>query len=514
MTARRRGSEASPPYAVGLGLDERLGAWGFNPGLLRWFWWGLTREVQPCADGVELLGVLPVDGALELLCSDGELRRLAPLELMRASPSRSLERSAGETTRLGRPELLAGATTFVAEDVRHRLVGTVRGTVVRVDVTTGETRVVSARPHLGPLRQVLALEAGLLLIGERGGPELVERHDGGLRGALPAWSRGPARANPASGSSVVVAGTADGHRRFAQWDLSDVSPGRQTFPVGLSSVTVDPSGEQAVVAGAEGFVARWALSAPAVTTLALGLTQVVKSVALSPGATRLVVGAVGLPGIALVEGERVERLSALPAMRRVGWLADGTGWALGYELGPLLHDTTRWLDAPPPSARQWVDGSTTSDGAGVVMLDASGDVSVATRASLAHVFSAPGASAVVARSVAGPFFTAHDGVVRASTGERVRLDEGFVTALALSADGRWLAIGSSTGALLVASAADLRVVARAPLHRDRIAGIAFSREDLLVTVGWDRVARAWSLAPLRAPPQPNAVAARWGLPSP
>lgn len=496
----------APRYAVGLGLDVELGAWVFNPGLLRLTWLGLTRELVPCAPRAELLGALPHRGALELLCSDGELRRVTPWQLLSAPVgpgwSQLADVAGVERVRVWPSALLAGATTYVADGEASRLVGTVRGTVVRVSLLTGEVRTVAARAHLGPLRQVLPLREGLLVVGERGGPELLDARDGLPKVSLPEWTRGAAWAEH---DDVVLHG-----QRRSRWAFSGAAAGRWTAPVGLAAVALSDDGTSALLSGADGFVARWRPQEGHVDVRQLGLSQVVKSVALSHDGRGLV-GAVGLPGVLLLEGDRSSQVSAVPAMRRVGWLAPGVGWAVGYELGPYFLEGARLNDGSALS-RPWIDASGTTSGDGLVLLDADGAVFVATRDGVTAHAPWPGASLVAASSVSGPLYFARGAEVHATSGPRLSLTEGFVTALSLSPDARWLAVGSSQGTLLIYDAATLELRARAPLHRDRISGIAFSKRGTLATVGWDRQARVWSLAPLLDAPTPADVAARWGFP--
>ncbi len=496
----------APRYAVGLGLDAALGAWVFNPGLLRLTWLGLTRELTPCARGAELLGALPHRGALELLCSDGELRRVTPWQLMSAPVGPGWPQLADvagvERVRVGPAALLAGATTYAFDGTASRIVGTVRGTVVRVSLFTGEVQLVASRAQLGPLRQVLPLREGLLVVGERGGPELLDARDGLPKASLPEWARGAAwREN----EDVVLHG-----QRRARWTFAGAAAGRWSAPVGLAGASFSGDGASALLAGADGFVARWHATESHVDVRPLGLSQVVKSVALSDD-ERGLVGAVGLPGVLVLEGERASRVGAVPAMRRVGWLAPGVGWAVGYELGPYFLDGAR-MDDSVALARPWIDANATTSGDGLVLLDADGEVFVATRGGATARPPQPGASLVVASSITGPFYFARGAEVHSTSGARLSLAEGFVTALSLSPDARWLAVGSSQGSLLIADAATLQLRARAPLHRDRVSGIAFSKRGTLVTVGWDRQARLWSLAPLLEVPTPAEVAAKWGFP--
>lgn len=495
----------APRYAVGLGVDPRVGAWVYNPGLLRLTWLGLTREVVPCAPLTELLGAIADEGALELLCSDGAVLRVTPWQVMSAAmrPLRLQLSGVPElhASRLVSAALLGGATTYVRVGPQTRLLGNVRGAVLRVHLDTGVVSHLSMRSHLGAVRQLLRSPDGVLVVGERGGPELLSASDGSLQASLPDWARGTAWEEA---GALWLHG-----RRLSQWRLRDVGPGRWSAPVGLSTVSVSDDGRAVAVGGADGFIANWSPQNGATAVRSIGVTQAVKGVSLSGDGAEMLVGAVGMPGVALLVDEATTRVPALPAMRRVGRLADGTPWALGYELGPYFLVGGQ-LDEQRVEARPWIDGSTTASGDGVVLLDADGHAFVATRAELRPLGDRPGASSVVGSSTAGPFFFAKDSTVETSGGARLEV-EGFVTALALSPDASWLAVGTSQGALLIYDAASLRPIARASLHRDRVSGIAFSRAGTLVTVGWDRQVRNWSLAPLDRLPAPEEVAARWGF---
>ena len=516
----------APRFASGLGLDTRLGlAWAFNPGLFHVFGAGETRAMVPCGPRVELFGVLVHEGVLAMLCSDGVLPRLEPGEWLAwvsgaqpphfayevvagDLPAREAAVRAAEPAVLPRlppgrwrPGGLKAITTVVQEAPSRWLLGNVSGVVSRLELPAGDVTALAARAGIGPVRQVLPLAEGrLLVVGERGAPQVLDASSGALVTALPHWAWGRGRAQ---GAELVLTG-----RQRSTWRLDRLAPSQLEWPVGLASVSIDRAGRTAVVSGAEGLVSRWSLLDGRVTPMPLGLRQVVKSVALSPSGDALSLGAVELLGIHVERGGQVQRLPTDGAIQRVGWLAGGQGWALGYSGG--LHffegETVRALAAD----HHWIDASGVADGSGVVLLDAQGSVVMATPQGVTEVASRPFAQLVVASGLAGPFITAR-GATLSSGAASWSLTEGVVTALALSPEGRWLAVGDSTGALSIYEGPAWQLRARASRHEDRVSALAFSAEGTLVSAGWDRRTALWNLAALADPPDPVLVERGWGV---
>ncbi len=122
----------------------------------------------------------------------------------------------------------------------------------------------------------------------------------------------------------------------------------------------------------------------------------------------------------------------------------------------------------------------------------------------------PTAALVVAPTPTGPFITAHGAEVRTG-GTTLRVPSGFVTALALSPDARWLAVGDSAGALSLYEAPGWTLRARAARHQHRVSALAFSDEGTLVSASWDHRALRWSLAPLSQPLDVRETEAAWGM---
>ncbi|MEZ4399868.1 MAG: serine/threonine-protein kinase [Kofleriaceae bacterium] len=85
-----------------------------------------------------------------------------------------------------------------------------------------------------------------------------------------------------------------------------------------------------------------------------------------------------------------------------------------------------------------------------------------------------------------------------------------VTALALSAAGDWLAVGTGTGVVELRRTSDGAVVARLASHAHRITGLWFAGAAV-ITAGVDGTVRRHDLAPLTASPAQlaAAAAARW-----
>ena len=370
------------------------------------------------------------------------------------------------------------------------------GAVLSVDDV--EQQVLSLRTSRGAVRQVVPLSGDrLLVVSEREGPEVLAS-TGAHVASLPRWASGHARRD---GALVELAG-----HQHSRWSLEALTPPRTEWPVGLASVSVASDGREVAVGGADGVVGRWVLASGAQRTVDVGLQQVAKAVALGPRG--LVAGGVGMNGLYVERAGVGHHVPTPAAVQRLGWLADGTGWALAYEVGPVFVDGER-LDESVAQRRHWIDASTTADGAAIVLLDARGEMVTASRRGVEAKGTAPGATLIVAPTATGPFITARGAEVATPAGPR-RLPT-VVTALALSPDARWLAVGDMAGALSVYAAPDWRLVARASRHLQRVSAIAFSRGDVFVSVGWDRRALRWSLAPLMRSSSVTEVEAAWGM---
>lgn len=517
----------APRFSSGVGLDARLGiSWAFNPGLLYLFGPGGSRELVPCPPRIELYGVVVHDGVLALLCSDGSMPRLEPGEWLdwrveegnpphlssEGSPTDLAAREAAIRARQPvvtprrppgrwRPAGLVAITTLTQESADRWLLGNVSGAVSRLALPSGDVSAVATRDSIGPVRQVLPLAEGrLLVVGERGAPELLDATSGALITALPRWAWGRGRA---VGEALVLTGT-----QRSVWKLDGLAPASLGWPVGLASVSLSRDGHRAVVSGADGLISRWSVRDGHVTPMPLGLRQVVKSVALSPADDALALGAVELMGIHVERAGTVRRLPTDGAIQRVGWLADGQGWALGYSSG--VHFFEGGGERAFGRERHWIDASGTADGLGVVLLDAQGGLAVATPSGLTPVEERPYAQLVVAPHVAGPFITARGATL--STGATSwSLPTGVVTALALSPEGRWLAVGDSTGALSIYEGPRWELRARASRHQDRVSALSFSAAGTLASAGWDRRTVLWNLEALAGPPDPAQVERAWGV---
>ena len=187
-------------------------------------------------------------------------------------------------------------------------------------------------------------------------------------------------------------------------------------------------------------------------------------------------------------------------MRGAGVLADDRMWLIGYGGGPWLLEADGGLfedDAgvlETPGVPVWLHGASLGDGAGFVAVREDGvvrrfDTSMQVRDEVL----VPGARRAVSPSLSAPLIVGDAQGV--TLGGRRLGAHAEVTALAVDAAARWLAVGTVDGVLRIHALPGGEVLAQAALHDERISALAFSDVEL-VSVSWDRSVRRWSLAPL------------------
>lgn len=244
-------------------------------------------------------------------------------------------------------------------------------------------------------------------------------------------------------------------------------------------------------------------------------TSVHKDVAFSPDGTLLV------SGMAESEGLRVTRLddfstTLLPEdkpIRRVAWWGPRT--LVGAAYGPNLRawDVTGVPKRVDPGVQSACYDLESGPMGKLVAFEKDGRI-VEVDDDGAHTLGTSADGRGLARA---------DGLVALIETRRLRLfgpggERSFdfpgatSSDVAVSPDGRWVAVGLIDGTVAVWSADDGTIVATLRGHDARIGGLDFDGSDWLATAGWDGDVRVWSLADLRAPAVPLAAAMReaWG----
>ncbi len=211
--------------------------------------------------------------------------------------------------------------------------------------------------------------------------------------------------------------------------------------------------------------------------------------------------------------------------RRVAWLDADRLMAAPYgaqlvtwrrEGSSGLTELPAWVPAQVEDAHPDLDPSVAGPGAvtlthagRVVWLPADGGVPE-------EVASVPGARAVACRGEEAAVLEPHAVrfVRRGRPEAQVDLPGAEGVDVALSPDGRFVAVGHLDGTATVLSREPLAVVARLRGHEARVAAVGFTPDSAwLVTASWDGDARVWATAPLLRPAQEleAAVAADWGM---
>ncbi len=230
-------------------------------------------------------------------------------------------------------------------------------------------------------------------------------------------------------------------------------------------------------------------------------TGVAKDLAFSPDGRQVVVGSARGEEVIRFDVESGTRVDALPTARtrRLAW---GTTELF---VAPYAYGLTSW--GPDGSRRDWPIGvqvddlEAVVDGPGVVIIE---DRRVIRRLdpTSAPDLEAPAAEVTNARAVAGNLrntYVAAGHVVLALDAalqevERLQVPGATIEEIALSPDGRWLAVGQLDGTLGLWRTEDWRPIAWLEGHTGRVPALAFTpRGDVLISGSWDGSLRTWDL---------------------
>lgn len=302
------------------------------------------------------------------------------------------------------------------------------------------------------------------------------------------------------GRHLRVAGDA-----VEDWELPPGAPRRMIrgHRVGVSTIAVSPDGTRVAAGDGDGVVRVIRLDGNE-PEVQVGLDpSVVKDLAWSPDGSRVAVLCATAPFVFLVDaatGAVTDRIPS-PTGRRVVWLGNGALVVATYAKGLAIFrppDPTATMDATPG---QSIDMEPDADGAGLSVLGSSGVGWRLHAGPTLELERLPvgGAGTLVASG--GQVFASFGAEVRRvgglKDGEGVLLPGALVVDMALSPDGRLLAVGQMDGQVRILETETL--VERATLmgHEARLAMISFDPTgDWLVSGGWDGDVRVWSLVSL------------------
>ncbi len=442
----------------------------------------------PCASGDRVLAAVAArDGRLAVACSSQDVY---------VGPADALVRAEARLPHAAVVDWLDG----------DLLVGTISGDVVRMRLDGVEVW----RASIGDAAVIGLGPAGDSLIWARTprSTTLLDARSGALRTVLPAL-----RGAPAVGDDGVLHAVATaGHLRA--WHLPAHWPGaRVSTPSGLSTLAVSPDGAEVALGGRATTVARWRIADGSVRWEAL-VDGVVKGFAWGGDGLRATISGSNTTVLVTPDGPVADRLRPT-AYRRLGVLPDGRLIAVPYGSGPIVWDDAAGREDALVDVPECHDLGVGADGA--ALLDVEGGVwsLVGGGARPQRLAVLPDARAVDAGPSGRVAVAAADRlVVLGPSGDvafQAPLDGRTVLDVAWSLDGALLATGNLDGTADLWRAEDGALVATLAGHTDRVAALEFSPDgSWLVTASWDHSARRWSLKPVRSPPAPADVEARWG----
>lgn|GEM_PF-895153 len=288
---------------------------------------------------------------------------------------------------------------------------------------------------------------------------------------------------------------------------------------GISAVSVDHRGELVASAHGLGQIRIASLSTGATVTEAWVHHRVMKDVAFAPGSDVLVAAPAERHILVRMEGPDWEPqiIPATDVFRRVAWTSDSELLAIpyGWDIVRFTWEGGAVSDSRFGFGDRFVDLDRHEGAAGVVL-----------RAEPGEFFEVVGERITqLGEDVSGRGIAAGGGVVAVLASRRLTIHDEHGTRsvtwegpenqdVAVSADGRFVAVGRVDGTIIVWDPGSLKKLAVLRGHTARVAGLAFTPDGKrLVTGSWDGDVRVWSVDALHE----DAAALRatleqsWGL---
>ncbi len=383
------------------------------------------------------------------------------------------------------------------------LVGRLDGAVQRLKLPEASW----SQPLPGKSGSILSMQpvpgtSLVAVLGESGGPRLWSTEAEAWVGSLPG---GASRMGPGQqpGELLLIGATLD------RWKVvTQPRPAVLNFEVGISQVTVSPSGEDVAIALGNGVVVERRVADGLELRRWAWTNNVVKCVAYGPGGT-LVASAIGGRVQQLGPGEEVAELGVGTALRRCGSLDGGRLWMLGYTDLVILREAAGRLRqqmlGPGP-----VDGSSSPGGGTAVLLDSQGTIYVLEGDSWKERPAVAEAIAVDVGEGGLPLVVARRRELCINS-RCVEVD-GEIVDIAFSPP--YVAVATVAGEiwLLDGETGETRALLRG--HRGRVSSVEFGPQARwLVSGSWDQSLRIWDLADLDRPASELVVRGRenWGL---
>jgi len=453
------------------------------------------------------LGVSPT-GRRVVVCQDG---RILSSDETGHGPARLI-------LKLDASRVAPITLAFSVPDGRRAVLGLASGGAVVIDLVEGRV-VRTFERDSGALFDVALAGDRLALSDGRNKVYVLEVSTGALisqlnaRRARVSWLDG--------GRRLRVVG-----RSVEDWSLPATPPWPHLHPgkAGVAALSLSPDGLHAASAHGDGRVRVWRLDRPAAVAEFLLHWSVVKDLEFSPDGRTIAIVCAQASHLFFIDLSGPPRLRSIPAHagRRLAWLAGDLLLLATYRAGDrsgMLAWRHGQAEATPFDTGNIsiYDMETDVDRKTATLRTSDGRVSRfhAATGRISDPFDAASSNGIAGHPARMALIHESELEIREANGSSrsVRLPGGFATDVAISPDGRWVAVGHIDGTVSIWSSVGLERRAVLRGHIGRVAAVAFDPSgDWLVSGSWDGDLRTWSMRSLEETPQALLEQARsaWG----